>query len=83
MEHSQTQTPTDTSTKTPYILEIGPKTETPEKEIGSLLIPLPTPVNAKKRNLKVVEIIKKGRFDVTVYKYKVTNYGYTVTDAEN
>ena len=51
--------------------------------LGPMLTPLPTPINAKKKNLKVVEIIEKGGYKVTVYRYKVTNYGYTLTALEN
>lgn len=57
-------------TNQPPVLEPGP------------LISLPTAVNAKKKDLKVVEEFEKGDFKVTVYSYKVTNYGYTLSPLE-
>ena len=59
-----------------------PEETVPHEEVlsGPLLIPLPTPRNAKKKDLKVIEQYNRGGLTVTVYKYKVTNYGYTVTD---
>lgn len=46
--------------------------------LGPMLVPLPTPKSAKKKDLKVVEVIERGNYKVTVYRYKVTNYGYTM-----
>ena len=50
--------------------------------LGPMLIPLPTPHNAKKKGLTVVSEVPRGKYLVTVYRYKVTNYGYTLTDIE-
>lgn len=44
-----------------------------------LLIPLPTPANAKKTKMKIVEVTERGCYIVTIYKYQTKNYGYTVT----
>ena len=42
------------------------------------LILLPTPKNAQKEALKVVEVIERNGYKITVYSYKVTAYGYTI-----
>lgn len=52
-------------------------------DLALVLIPLPTQPNAKKSGLKVVEEFEKGDFKVTVYRYKVTNHGYTLTPLQN
>lgn len=44
-----------------------------------VLTPLATPKNVKKEALKVVEVIERDGYKVTVYSYKVTAYGYTIT----
>ena len=47
-------------------------------EFENNLIPLPTPVNCKKKKIEVVEVIQHASGAITtVYKYKTTNYGYT------
>lgn len=47
--------------------------------VGPMLIPLPSAPNARKKNLKLVEEFERDGFNVQVYSYKVTNYGYTIT----
>jgi hypothetical protein len=66
-----------------YPQDIEHLTMLADAALGPMLIPLPTPTNAKKSHMKVVEELDRGKYKVTIYRYKVTNYGYTLTAVDS
>ena len=72
----ETKTPTKTEIKD--VEDAAMLSYISRLEFENNLIPLPTPVNCKKKKIEVVEVIQHaGGAITTVYKYKTTNYGYT------